>query len=593
MSKDDCLSSLGVSESTGLSGDEARLRYQQYGANALLPPPAKPLWHLVVEQFQDRLVQILLGVAVLSSVLAAVEKDAHALTEPLIILCILAINAGVGIWQSKSAEDSLDALKRLQPETACVLRDGVWQGEFPAAYIVPGDVLHLRVGDRVPADARLLTLKTTTFSTDESTLTGESVAAAKTTDPVDAAVSISGKANMVFAGTMVASGGAYALVTGTGMATEIGAINAGVQEASLSAGATKTPLAQKLDEFGDQLTKIIGSICLVVWLFSIPKFNSPAFGGSWVKGAVFHTKIAVALGVAAIPEGLPAVITLCLSLGTRRMARRNVIVRKLPSVETLGCTSVICTDKTGTLTTNQMTVKTVVTFSDASLGAAMFPGSPTVSGSPSGAASAAPTAAPTGDANNIEETWAWEEESDKEHEVGHSKLPAPAAQGARAEALADVKADGGSGGPAHAASAGPTNAEVVTSEKVPGQEAPAPEQPAAAEVAPAAPAPAPVVSARAPLVVGLYERDVQGVSYEPLGAIQGLADLGTGRASGGLPEGSSVHDIAAVCALCNEAQIEYKDGLYGRIGEPTEASLKVRLGAPGNVPHTRTHKRAS
>ena len=190
MTTTDCLRSLKVIEQLGLASDDARLRRQQYGANALRPPPSKPLWHLIAEQFQDRLVQILLGVAVLSSILAAIEKDTHAITEPVIILFILGINAGVGVFQSKSAEDSLEALKRLQPETACVLRDGIWQGEFPAADIVPGDILYLRVGDKVPADARLISLKTTTFSTDESTLTGESMTVSKTTDPVDAAVTI-------------------------------------------------------------------------------------------------------------------------------------------------------------------------------------------------------------------------------------------------------------------------------------------------------------------------------------------------------------------------------------------------------------------
>jgi len=221
-------------------------------------------------------------------------------------------------------------------------------------------VISIRVGDKVPADCRILRLKTTSLSCDEGSLTGESATVQKVSDNVLPLESvITGKNNMIFCGTMVTNGACLALVTGTGMNTEIGAIDAGVNRASLE--QMKTPLGIQLDKFGDQLTVVVGAICVVVWLASVPKFNSPIFS-SWYHGAMYYAKISVALGVAAIPEGLPAVITLCLSLGTRRMAKRNVIVRNLPSVETLGCTSVICTDKTGTLTTNQMTVKTLVTF---------------------------------------------------------------------------------------------------------------------------------------------------------------------------------------------------------------------------------------
>jgi P-type E1-E2 ATPase len=176
-------------------------------------------------------------------------------------------------------------------------------------------------------------MKTNTFTTDEGSLTGESAGVSKTTDPVIVSATLSAKTNMVFSGTLVTGGACYAVVVGTGGATEIGMINAGVQAAKED--HTKTPLAQKLDEFGAQLTKLIGGICVLVWVMSMSKFNNPIFS-SWAQGAVYYAKTAVALGVAAIPEGLPAVITLCLSLGTRRMAKRNVIVRKLSSVETLG-----------------------------------------------------------------------------------------------------------------------------------------------------------------------------------------------------------------------------------------------------------------
>jgi len=164
---------------------------------------------------------------------------------------------------------------------------------------------------------------------------------------------------MLYGGTVITSGKGVGVVVRTGMDTEMGKIQKGVTEAASDSQATKTPLAIKLDEFGDSLTVVIGVICLGMWIASIPKFSDPSFA-TQLEGAVYYAKVAVALGVAAIPEGLPAVITLCLSLGTRRMAKRNVIVRKLQSVETLGCTSVICTDKTGTLTTNEMTAVSLV-----------------------------------------------------------------------------------------------------------------------------------------------------------------------------------------------------------------------------------------
>lgn len=350
---EECRSEFLVQESSGLSWEDAHVRLQSVGPNVLTEPPKKSTLALILEQFQDRLVQILLVVAFVSSGLAFFEKEGHPFAEPLAIITILIINAIVGAYQTLSAEDALSALKKLQPQKACVLRASMWNNDFPASELVPGDIIYVKVGDKIPADCRVLSLRTTTFSTDECSLTGESTTCQKSPQKLEAVdLGISSKSNMIFSGTTVANGGCIAMVVNTGMRTEIGVIDAGVQKAK--SDEQKTPLAKKLDAFGDQLTLLIATICATVWLINIPNFSGSMFS-SKAQGAIYYAKIAVALAVAAIPEGLPAVITLCLSLGTHRMARKQVIVRQLKSVETLGCTSVICTDKTGTLTTNQMT----------------------------------------------------------------------------------------------------------------------------------------------------------------------------------------------------------------------------------------------
>jgi len=197
MSPSRCLENLQTSEAEGLSSAECSHRLKVYGHNTLPVPAARSLFSLVLEQFDDKLVQILLSVAVLSAVLAGLEKDLHAISEPFIIVVILALNACVGVWQSRSAEDSLEALKKLQPETARVLRDKQWISDLSASELVPGDIIHLRVGDRVPADARIVRLITSTFSTDEGSLTGESATVFKNVAPVEAHANIAEKTNMV------------------------------------------------------------------------------------------------------------------------------------------------------------------------------------------------------------------------------------------------------------------------------------------------------------------------------------------------------------------------------------------------------------
>ena len=356
------------SSTDGLTNDESRSRINQYGKNVLEASKGKSTWTLVLEQFEDRLVQILLAVAALSGVFSYLEirqstgGDAlwKSFVEPFVILAILVLNAAVGVWQTSSAQGSLEALQKMQPSLATVLRDGAWQAGVEASELVPGDILEVRVGDKIPADARLVQLQTASMQIDEGSLTGESVTVSKLPGEegtVKPNLPVQDQRGMLYGGTMVTSGTGRAVVVQTGMDTEMGKIQKGVTQAKKE--QPKTPLAIKLDEFGTTLTKIIGAICLLVWIISIPKMNDPSFSNGW-EGAIYYAKVSVALGVAAIPEGLPAVITLCLSLGTRRMAQRNVIVRKLPSVETLGCTSVICTDKTGTLTTNEMTAVSLV-----------------------------------------------------------------------------------------------------------------------------------------------------------------------------------------------------------------------------------------
>ncbi|KAJ5948455.1 Sarcoplasmic/endoplasmic reticulum calcium ATPase 1 [Penicillium verhagenii] len=354
----DALDHFNVSEHAGLSKDAVLKSRLKYGPNALAEEPPTPLWELILEQFKDQLVLILLGSAAVSFVLALFEEsdDWTAFVDPAVILTILILNAVVGVTQESSAEKAIAALQEYSANEAKVVRGGETQ-RIKAEDLVPGDVIHIAVGDRVPADCRLLSIHSNSFRVDQAILTGESESVGKETGAIkDQQAVKQEQLNMLFSGTTVVNGHATALVVLTGGSTAIGDIH----DSITSQISEPTPLKQKLNDFGDMLAKVITIICVLVWLINIEHFNDPSFGGSWTKGAIYYLKIAVSLGVAAIPEGLAVVITTCLALGTRKMAQKNAVVRSLPSVETLGSCSVICSDKTGTLTTNQMSVEKIV-----------------------------------------------------------------------------------------------------------------------------------------------------------------------------------------------------------------------------------------
>ncbi len=325
---------------TGLAGKEAGNRLGKYGENRLKEKKKKSLLQKFLEQFRDAMVLILLGAAAVSFTVALSEHDSAAFFEPLLILLIVVVNAVMGVVQESRAERSLEALMGMAAPHARVIRDGQEQ-LIDAAKLVPGDVIHLEAGDFIPADGRLLA--SSSLKVEESALTGESLPAEKDAEALlseDAA--LGDRINCVYSGCSVVYGTATALVMRTGMDTEMGKI-AGMLDAEKD---MQTPLQEKLSQLGKYLGALALGICGVIFVMGI-LMGMPVL-------EIFMT--AVSLAVSAIPEGLPVIVTIVLSIGVERMAKRNAIVKRLPAVETLGSTSVICSDKTGTLTQNKMTL---------------------------------------------------------------------------------------------------------------------------------------------------------------------------------------------------------------------------------------------
>jgi Ca2+-transporting ATPase len=328
---------LGTDLSSGLSSSEAAARIARYGRNQLKEAPKHSPLAIFLDQFKDFMIWILIGAAIVSGVLQEV-------VDAVAIIAIVILNAILGFVQEHRAEKSLAALKKLSSPTSKVIRDGK-HGLLASEELVPGDVVELEAGDSVPADGRVAWV-TSNFSVQEASLTGESAPVVKTAEVLDEPeVPLADRANMVYLGTSVASGRARAIVAETGMQTELGKIAGMIQEIEREA----TPLQKKLEQFGKWIVYVCFVLVAVVFLLEWTR------GGKMID--VFLT--AVSLAVAAIPEGMPAVVTIALALGVQRMVKRHALIRRLRSVETLGSATVICSDKTGTLTKNEMTVQAI------------------------------------------------------------------------------------------------------------------------------------------------------------------------------------------------------------------------------------------
>lgn len=338
--KDEVLKAFSADPERGLSTHKAAELQAKYGANKLQEKKKKSNFQRFLDQFKDAMIIILIVAAIVSFGVICAEKNWSELFEPALILLIVILNAIMGVYQEGKAEKALDALKNMSAPHARVIRDGE-EMIIDASELVPGDIIKLEAGDFVPADARLL--QSASLKSEESALTGESVPSEKDAEAVvEENAPLGDRSNMVFSGCSITYGTALAVVTATGMDTEMGKI------ANLLNGETdtQTPLQKKLAQLGKYLGVMALAACALIFVVGLMN-DIPVM-------EIFMT--AVSLAVSAIPEGLPAIVTIVLSIGVQRMVKRNALIRRLPAVETLGSASIICSDKTGTLTQNRMTL---------------------------------------------------------------------------------------------------------------------------------------------------------------------------------------------------------------------------------------------